>query len=68
MSNTRKETCPHCDGCGYVEVPAPKEDAEPLTVKFCEVYDVQDIAKVEARIERQIKSLTDQMQKEYFNK
>jgi hypothetical protein len=29
VSNTRKETCPHCDGCGYVEVPVAPERTEP---------------------------------------
>lgn len=67
MSNTRKETCPHCDGCGYVEVLAPREDAEPISVKRCDVLDAQDIAKIEARIERQIKAVTNEMWKEYFS-
>lgn len=67
MTNTRKETCPHCDGCGYVEVPAPREDAEPISVKRCDVLDAQDIAKIEGRIERLMIALRRDYWKEYFS-
>jgi hypothetical protein len=67
VSNTRKETCPHCDGCGYVEVLAPREDAEPISVKRRDVLDAQDIAKIEGRIERLMIALRRDYWKEYFS-